>query len=71
MLTPRQIFCLRTLCSRINSKTAYNASLLRLGYGNKERPIVVVKGDKNYTFCQFDADIVIDQLHRFLAKTEH
>ena len=66
--TTEQLEQIKTLCEKINRQKGFSTNIVTIGE-NYERPMVTVFSDKaTYHFSQFDSDLVIGQLSRFLQR---
>ena len=66
--TTEQLEQIKTLCEKINRQKGFATNIVTIGE-NYERPMVTVSSDKaTYYFSQFDSNLVIGQLSRFLER---
>lgn len=69
--TTEQLEKIKILCEKIHREKGFATNLVTIGEGNKyERPMVTIFNNKvTYCFSQFDSDLVIGQLSRFLQRS--
>ncbi len=68
--TSEQLEKIKYLCEKINREKGFSTNIVTIGADRNERPLVAVStGKARYHFSQFDSELVINQLNRFLGRS--